>query len=161
MFLFTAPRPRFYYAFRQVPRAASVSTTLFLAVQIRNRTTAMNTQDKPKTFRECKAIMKQPYEQVWTNHYQQSKPTTGAQKPDVCGCHGEHLEGCSNAGRPFKPTTGQEWTAENFTKPRVSKATITWRKNSTPASPPSGRRLARLPKTQGNCISTISNSAHN
>jgi hypothetical protein len=50
MFLFTAPRPRFYYAFRQVPRAASVSTTLFLAVQIRNRTTAMNTQDKPKNI---------------------------------------------------------------------------------------------------------------
>ena len=58
--------------------------------------------------------MEQPYEQVWTNHYQQSKPTTGAQKPDVCGCHGEHLEGCSNAGRPFKPTTGQEWTAEKL-----------------------------------------------
>ena len=74
----------------------------------------MNTQDKPKTLRECKAIMKQPYEQVWTNHDQQSKPTTGEQKPDLCGCHGEHLEGCPNAGRPFKPTTGQEWTAEKL-----------------------------------------------
>lgn len=62
----------------------------------------------------CKAIMKQPYEQVWTNHDQQSKPTTGEQNPDVCGCHGEHLEGCPNAGRPFKPTTGQEWTAEKL-----------------------------------------------
>jgi hypothetical protein len=95
-------------------RAASVSTTLFLPVQIRNRTTAMNTQDNPKTFSEWKAIMKQPYEQVWTNHDQQSKPTTGEQKPDVCGCHGEHLEGCPNAGRPFKSTTGQEWTAEKL-----------------------------------------------
>ena len=111
---FYRPRPRFYYAFRQVPRAASVSTTLFLAVQIRNRTTAMNTQDKPKTFRDWKAIMKQPYEQVWTNHDQQSKPTTGAQKPGVCGCNGEHLGGCPNAGGSFKPTTGQEWTAEKL-----------------------------------------------
>jgi len=56
----------------------------------------------------------EPYEQVWTNHDQHGKPTTGEQKPDICGCHREHLEGCPNAGRPFKPTTGQEWTAEKL-----------------------------------------------
>ena len=27
---------------------------------------------------------------------------------------GKHLEGCPNAGRPLKPTTGQEWTAEKL-----------------------------------------------
>ena len=58
--------------------------------------------------------MKQPYEQVWSNHDEHSKPTTGEQKSDVCECHGKHLEGCPNAGSPFKPTTGKEWTAEKL-----------------------------------------------
>ena len=74
----------------------------------------MNTPDKPKTFRGWKVIMKQPYEQVWSNHDQHSKPTTSDQKPDGCECHREHLEGCPNAARPLQPATGQEWTAEKL-----------------------------------------------
>ena len=58
--------------------------------------------------------MEQPYEVVWTNHDQHGKPTTGEQKPDVCGGHREHLESYPNAERPIKSTTEQEWTAEKL-----------------------------------------------
>jgi hypothetical protein len=113
MFLFIAPLQRFIPRFDRFPAPRLFRPLFFWPFKFEIELPHEHTRH-PKTFRKCKAIMKQPYEQVWTNHDQQSKPTTGEQQPDVCGCHGEHLEGCPNAGRPFKPTTGQEWTAEKL-----------------------------------------------
>ena len=113
MFLFTAPLQRFITRFDRFPAPRLFRPLFFWPFKFEIDLPHEHTR-QTQNIQGCKAIMKQPYEQVWTNHDQQSKPTTGEQNPDVCGCHGEHLEGCPNAGRTFKPTTGQEWTAEKL-----------------------------------------------
>ena len=82
-------------------------------VQIRNRTTASEHKTNPKHSAGGRQSMKQPYELVWTNRDQHSKPNDG-QKLNVHRGHGKHLEGCPNDGRSCNSTARQEWTAEKL-----------------------------------------------